>query len=64
VSATYKIVQFLQLISFLEDLFLQSVVLDESTCELCVTPCLPCGDSDSGVDIVEVELWTILAAMD
>lgn len=53
-----------KLISFLEDLFLQSVVLDESTCELCVTPCLPCGDSDSGVDIVEVELWTILAAMD
>jgi hypothetical protein len=43
---------------------LQSVVLDESTCELHVTPCLPCGDSDSGVDIVEVELWTILAAMD
>ncbi len=56
--------QLLQLISFLEDLFLQSVVLDESTCELHVTPCLPCGDSDSGVDIVEVELWTILAAMD
>ena len=54
---------FVQLGSFLEELFAKAVVLNLHDSELCIYSSVSCSDSKAGVNVDEVQLSTILSTM-
>lgn len=53
-----------QLRSFLEDLFSKAVMINTRDSELCISSSVSCSHSAAGVEMAEVQLSTILSAMD
>lgn len=54
---------FVQLGSFLEELFAKAVVLNVHDSELCIYSSVSCSDREAGVNVDEVQLSTILSTM-
>lgn len=53
-----------QLRNFLEDLFSKAVMINTRDSELCISSSVSCSHSAAGVEMAEVQLSTILSAMD
>lgn len=54
---------YVQLGNFLEEVFAKAVVINLHDCKLCIYSRVSCSDSKAGVNVDEVQLSTILSAM-